>query len=120
MTPEKPRFVRTTVFDATHRRRYERELVLAREGERAARMRTERLQRLSAALAAAVDASGMAEAAVALIAESLDPAAVSIAVTDADTGTPARPCQPGRRRRGGPRHGGARSRSRCRESRSAS
>ena len=81
-----PRFVRTTVFDATHRRRYERELVRAREGERAARMRTERLQRLSAALAAAVDAPGMAEAAVAQIVESLDPAEVSIALTDADTG----------------------------------
>ena len=36
-TTESRGSIRTTVFDATHRRRYERELVRAREGERAAR-----------------------------------------------------------------------------------
>jgi PAS domain S-box-containing protein len=81
-----PLLIRTTVFDATHRRRYERELLRAREGERAARRRIERLQRLSATLAAAVDARQMGEAAVAQLADSLGAEHVAIALTDPETG----------------------------------
>jgi PAS domain S-box-containing protein len=78
-----PLHVRTTVFDATHRRRYERELLLARERERAARLRMERLQALSAVLAAAVDTREMAVAAVAELAADLDAADVALALIDA-------------------------------------
>lgn len=49
----RPLAIRTTVFDATDRKAYERELLRARERERTARQRTERLQRVTAALAAA-------------------------------------------------------------------
>jgi PAS domain S-box-containing protein len=77
-----PTLVRTTVFDATHRRRYERELVLARERERAARRRTERLQRLSAVLAAAVDTREMAAAAVGELALGLEAEEVVLALVD--------------------------------------
>lgn len=59
-----PLLVRTTVFDATDRRRYERELVAARDRERAARERTERLQRLTGALAAATGVEAVARAVV--------------------------------------------------------
>jgi PAS domain S-box-containing protein len=81
-----PLLVRTTIFDATHRRGYERELLRAREGERAARRRTERLQRLSATLAAAVDARQMGRDAVAQLADSLGADHVAIALTDPETG----------------------------------
>ena len=81
-----PRLVRTTVFDATHRRQYERELLLARERERAARRRTERLQRLSAVLAAAVDTQEMATAAVDELAEDPGAAEVTLALADSLTG----------------------------------
>ena len=80
-----PLLVRTTVFDATHRRRYERELLLARERARDARRRIERLNRLSTALAAAVDTRQMAAAAVAALAEDLGAADVSLALVDAQT-----------------------------------
>jgi serine/threonine-protein kinase RsbW len=59
-----PRLVRTTVFNATDRRRYERELLRAREDERAARERIERLQRMTALLASAVDAAAIGRAVV--------------------------------------------------------
>lgn len=78
-----PLHVRTTVFDATHRRRYERELLSAREREREALRRMQRLQRLSAVLAAAVDTREMAAAAVAELAEDLDAADVALALIDA-------------------------------------
>jgi PAS domain S-box-containing protein len=55
-----PIAVRTTVFDATERKLYERELLAARNRERAARERTEVLQRLTAALADAPDARTIA------------------------------------------------------------
>src|SRR4051812_42545046 len=48
-----PRLVRTTVFDATDRKAYERELLRRRDRERAARERVERLQRITAVLAGA-------------------------------------------------------------------
>jgi len=56
--------VRASMFDASDRRRYERELVAARDVERAARERVERLQRLSAALSAAIGVAAVAEALV--------------------------------------------------------
>jgi PAS domain S-box-containing protein len=59
-----PVLVRTTVFDATDRRRYERELLLARDRERATRERNERLHAITAALAAPLDAAGVAAAAI--------------------------------------------------------
>lgn len=74
--------VRTTIFDATHRRRYERELLLARERERAARRRIERLQRLSAVLAVAVDTREMAAAVVAELAQDLGAGVVTIVMVD--------------------------------------
>src|SRR3954469_22944066 len=48
----RPLVVRTTVFNAVERRGYERELLIARDAERAARRRTARLQQVGAALAA--------------------------------------------------------------------
>ena len=81
-----PLLVRTTVFDATHRRQYERELVLARERERDARRRMERLQRLSATLAAAVDTREMAAAAVAALAGDLGADDVALALVDPQAG----------------------------------
>jgi PAS domain S-box-containing protein len=78
-----PALVRTTVFDATHRRQYERELVRARNRETAARERTERLQRLSAALAAAVDTEQMTDAVVGALADDLRADEVVVALLDA-------------------------------------
>ena len=78
----RPTLVRTTIFDATHRRTYERELLLARERERAARQRMERLQRLSAALAAAVDTAQMTKAAVTALAEDLAADDVAVVLMD--------------------------------------
>jgi serine phosphatase RsbU (regulator of sigma subunit) len=57
-----PLLVRTTVFDATDRKRYERELVAARDRERVAREDTERLQQLTVALAAAIGVDAVARA----------------------------------------------------------
>ena len=53
--------VRTIVMDATERKLYERELLLARDRERAARERIECLQRITAGLAAATDARAIAD-----------------------------------------------------------
>ena len=58
----RPLLIRTSVFNAVERRRYERELLLARDAERAARERIARLQRLTAALAAPLDREGIAAA----------------------------------------------------------
>jgi PAS domain S-box-containing protein len=80
---DQPLFVRTTVFDATHRREYERELVRARERERAARQRMERLQQLSAVLAAAVDTREMTAAVVRALADDLGADEVVVALLDA-------------------------------------
>jgi PAS domain S-box-containing protein len=57
-----PLLVRTTVFDATDRKRYERELLAARDRERVARERTERLQALTGAAAAATAVEDIAHA----------------------------------------------------------
>jgi PAS domain S-box-containing protein len=73
---------RTTVFDATHRREYERELLRATARERAARERTERLQRLSTALGAAVDPRQVADAILAALADALDADQIVLAIED--------------------------------------
>ena len=79
----RPVVTRTTVFNASDRKQYERELVSARERERVARERTERLQRLTAALAASLEP---AEIAVAVCSElRLDDAdGVAFALIDSD------------------------------------
>ncbi|MBW3652083.1 MAG: PAS domain-containing protein [Actinobacteria bacterium] len=81
----RPLLVRTTVFDATHRRQYERELLLARERERAARRRMERLQRLSAVLAAAVATREMAAAVVDELAQDLGAGEAALALVGPST-----------------------------------
>ena len=58
----RPQLIHTTVFDATDRKRYEHELVLARDRERALRERSDRLQRLTAALAAGLRATEIVDA----------------------------------------------------------
>ncbi len=55
-----PTAIRASLFDATDRRRYERELVAARDVEHAARERAELLQRLSAALSDAAEPADVA------------------------------------------------------------
>jgi PAS domain S-box-containing protein len=57
-----PQGVRTTIVDARERKSYERELLAARDRERAARERVERLQRITASLAEATDPSAVAAA----------------------------------------------------------
>jgi PAS domain S-box-containing protein len=54
-----PQAIRTIVLDARERKSYERELVLARDRERMAREQTERLQRITAVVAAAPDAQAI-------------------------------------------------------------
>jgi PAS domain S-box-containing protein len=51
-----PQAIRTIVLDARERKSYERELMVARDRERLAREQTERLQRITAVVAAAPDA----------------------------------------------------------------
>jgi serine phosphatase RsbU (regulator of sigma subunit) len=73
-----PKLVRTTVFDARERQSYERELVAARDRERLARERTERLQRITALLAAAPDDRAVGSAVVGELAQlGVERAAVS-------------------------------------------
>ena len=57
-----PQGVRTTVFDATERKSYERELLGARNRERVAREGVERLQRITAQLVTAASAEAITEA----------------------------------------------------------
>jgi len=64
----RPQGIRTTIFNATDRKAYERELQRAHALERAARQRTERLQDVTAALAAVLDPEQIAEAVVAAVA----------------------------------------------------
>jgi PAS domain S-box-containing protein len=78
------RYVRTTVFDATDRRRYERELIAARDRERAALARTERLQRTATALAGAPDAETITRLVVDEIALALGAEAAGVALLDRD------------------------------------
>jgi PAS domain S-box-containing protein len=78
------RGVRTTVFDATARRRYERELMASRDRERAALVRAERLERTATALAGAPDAETIARLVVDEVALALDAEAAGMALLDRD------------------------------------
>lgn len=73
---QQPRLIRTTIFKATDRRRYEHELLSARNRERESRERTELLQRITAALATRLTAKDIAET---LLAELRALAAVDVA-----------------------------------------
>ncbi len=80
-----PQVVRTTVFDATERKLYERELVAARDRERIARERTEHLQGMTAVLAAAPDARAIAAAVVEGLVDALGARGAAVAVRDPST-----------------------------------
>jgi serine/threonine-protein kinase RsbW len=77
-----PLLIRTTVFDASDRRRYEQELLAARDRERSARGQTERLEGLSRALVAAADTAAVAAAVGAELVASFDAARAGVAVRD--------------------------------------
>jgi PAS domain S-box-containing protein len=77
-----PELVRTTVFDATERKLYERELLAARDRERAARERIERLQRITAALAVAPDTQAIAAVVIEELTAAFHPAGIAVAVRD--------------------------------------
>jgi diguanylate cyclase (GGDEF)-like protein/PAS domain S-box-containing protein len=68
----RPTAIHASLFDATDRRRYERELVSARDVECAARSRAERLQRFSAALSDAVTPADVAGAVLRGLVDYLD------------------------------------------------
>jgi len=80
-----PEVVRTTLFDATERKRYERELLAARNRERVARERVERLQRITAALAAAPDPRTIALAVTRELVEAFGAEGAGVAVMDRDS-----------------------------------
>ncbi|HYI19493.1 MAG TPA: SpoIIE family protein phosphatase [Solirubrobacteraceae bacterium] len=77
-----PLLVRTTIFDATERQRYELELRAARDREQAARERADALQRMTAAVAAAPDAAAIARAVVDALAGSLGADRAGLAAYD--------------------------------------
>jgi serine/threonine-protein kinase RsbW len=78
--------IRTTVFDATDRKRYERELLAARDREREARTRMEHLQRTATALAGAADAAAIAQVIVEEVVSSLGADRAGLALLDQDGG----------------------------------
>ena len=75
-----PLLVRTTIFNATDRHAYERELLAARRAERAARERVERLQRVTSAVVSAVDAPAIAHVLLDEVERALTPAGAAFAV----------------------------------------
>jgi serine/threonine-protein kinase RsbW len=79
-----PLLVRITVFDATDRRKYERELLAARDRERAARERNEVLQRVTAALAAALDERQIASTAIGELVAATGATSAALAVAASD------------------------------------
>jgi PAS domain S-box-containing protein len=91
-----PRVVRTTVFDATERKSYERELLAARDRERTAREDVERLQRISALLVTATSADAIAAAVADEMRTTLGTARAGVAfdgatgTTEFDEGEPGR------------------------------
>jgi PAS domain S-box-containing protein len=80
-----PNVVRTTVFDATERKLYERELLAARDRERLARERIERLQRITAALAAAPDEDAIAQAVIRELVDAFGAERAAVAVRDPES-----------------------------------
>jgi PAS domain S-box-containing protein len=81
-----PRVVRTTVFDATERHLYERELLAARDRERSARDQLERLQGITSALAAAPDVESIARSAIDQVISGFGAEAAGVLVGDPYTG----------------------------------
>jgi serine/threonine-protein kinase RsbW len=81
---DEPRVVRTTVFNATERRGYERELLHARRAAEQSESRVRVLQRIVAELAAAPTEAEVAEAAVRAPAAAFAAAGSSIWLLDAD------------------------------------
>jgi serine/threonine-protein kinase RsbW len=81
-----PRVIRTTVFDATERRGYERELLHARRAAEASESQVRVLQQIAADLAAAATEIGVAEAAVRAPEAAFATAGSSIWLLDADRG----------------------------------
>ena len=73
-----PQLVRTTLLDATERKSYERELVAARNRERDARERVERLQRITAALAPAPAAAAITESVTLELAAAFEPHTITV------------------------------------------
>ncbi len=82
---DRPLGILTTVFDATDRREYERELLRARRREQAARERTERLQRVTATLGAARTAQDIAETVVAEVCAGTGADHAALALRDPET-----------------------------------
>jgi PAS domain S-box-containing protein len=80
-----PRVVRTTVFDATERKLYERELLAARDRERVARERIERLQRITEALTAAPDSAAVATAVIRELVAAFGADRVAVAMADPES-----------------------------------
>jgi PAS domain S-box-containing protein len=78
-----PTMIRTMVLDATERKAYERELLAARNRERAARERTDTLQRLTAVLVDASDARAIAAAVTETVGAALAPDRVTFDLLDA-------------------------------------
>jgi serine/threonine-protein kinase RsbW len=76
--------VRTTVLNATDRKGYERELLRARDRERAAHERMEHLQRLTEALASVVDAEQIGATVVRELVGRLGADRAAFAVVDED------------------------------------
>ena len=81
-----PVLVRTTVFDATDRQRYERELLAARDRERAAREQADRMQRATAAIAAAPDREAIALTLIEQLTAVFGAGRAGVTVQDPDTG----------------------------------
>jgi PAS domain S-box-containing protein len=79
-----PRLIRAAVFGASHRREYERSLLRARDDERAARERTERLQRVSRALVATLDPAGIGAAVLEAVAAIATSGQALVVLVDAD------------------------------------
>jgi serine/threonine-protein kinase RsbW len=79
-----PLLIRTTIFDASDRRRYEQELLAARDRERVARAHTDRLQQLSRALVAAADTGAVAHAVGDMLVATFAADRTGVAVRDED------------------------------------
>jgi serine phosphatase RsbU (regulator of sigma subunit) len=76
----RPALVRITLFDATDRLRFDREIQAARRAEGAARERVEHLQRITSALAATVEPERVAEILAAGIGDAVPGVAVTVEV----------------------------------------
>ena len=83
-----PQVIRTTIFNATDRKRYEAELLAARNRERTARERIERLQRVTARVAAAPDAPAVASAVTDELVAAFGARWAGLAVTDPGSDVP--------------------------------